>query len=87
MVQKGKLVRNEYIFMQRRLYIDEAHTALDIFRFAVVFDFRFSAHSPNFGENVFLGVNFKTCFLMKILVHLHIVNQNRLIMVFEYICP
>ena len=25
------------IFMQRQLYIDEAHTALDIFRFAVFF--------------------------------------------------
>ena len=30
-------IKNEDIFMQRRLYIDEAHTALDIFRFAVFF--------------------------------------------------
>ena len=29
--------RKDVIFMQRRLYIDEAHTALDIFRFAVFF--------------------------------------------------
>ena len=29
--------RKDDIFMQRRLYIDEAHTALDIFRFAVFF--------------------------------------------------
>ena len=29
--------RKDKIFMQRRLYIDEAHTALDIFRFAVFF--------------------------------------------------
>ena len=29
--------RKDEIFMQRRLYIDEAHTALDIFRFAVFF--------------------------------------------------
>ena len=27
--------RKDDIFMQRRLYIDEAHTAMDIFRFAV----------------------------------------------------
>ena len=27
--------RKDDIFMQRRLYIDEAHTVLDIFRFAV----------------------------------------------------
>ena len=27
--------RKDDIFMQRRLYIDEAHTALDIFRFEV----------------------------------------------------
>ena len=27
--------RNDNIFMQRQLYIDEAHTALDILRFAV----------------------------------------------------
>ena len=27
--------KKDNIFMQRRLYIDEAHTALDIFRFAV----------------------------------------------------
>ena len=32
-------IKNEDIFMQRRLYIDEAHTALDIFRFAVFFFF------------------------------------------------
>ena len=30
-------IKNEDIFMQRRLYIDEAHTALDIFCFAVFF--------------------------------------------------
>ena len=30
-------IKNEDIFMQRWLYIDEAHTALDIFRFAVFF--------------------------------------------------
>ena len=29
--------RKDDIFMQRRLYINEAHTALDIFRFAVFF--------------------------------------------------
>ena len=29
--------RKDNIFMQIRLYIDEAHTALDIFRFAVFF--------------------------------------------------
>ena len=29
--------RKDVIFMQRRLYIDEAHTAPDIFRFAVFF--------------------------------------------------
>ena len=29
--------RHNDIFMQRRLYIDEARTALDIFRFAVFF--------------------------------------------------
>ena len=29
--------RKDDIFMQRRLYIDEAHMALDIFRFAVFF--------------------------------------------------
>ena len=29
--------RTDDIFMQRRLYIDEADTALDIFRFAVFF--------------------------------------------------
>ena len=29
--------KNEDIFMKRRLYIDKAHTALDIFRFAVFF--------------------------------------------------
>ena len=29
--------KKDDIFMQRRLYIDEAHTALDIFRFAVFF--------------------------------------------------
>ena len=27
--------KKDNIFMQRQLYIDEAHTALDIFRFAV----------------------------------------------------
>ena len=31
--------RKEDIFMQRRLYIDEAHTALDIFRIAVFFNY------------------------------------------------
>ena len=35
--------RKDDIFMQRRLYIDEAHMALDIFRFAVFFPLR-----PNF---------------------------------------
>ena len=29
--------KKDDIFMQRRLYIDEAHMALDIFRFAVSF--------------------------------------------------
>ena len=29
--------RKDDIFMQRRMYIDEAHTALDIFRFAAFF--------------------------------------------------
>ena len=29
--------KKDNIFMQRRLYIDEAHTALDILRFAVFF--------------------------------------------------
>ena len=29
--------RKDNIFMQRQLYIDEAHTALDIFHFAVYF--------------------------------------------------
>ena len=29
--------RKDDIFMQRRLYIDEAHTTLDIFRFTVFF--------------------------------------------------
>ena len=29
--------KKDDIFMQRRLYIDEAHTVLDIFRFAVFF--------------------------------------------------
>ena len=29
--------RKDDIFIQRRLYIDEAHTALDIFRFAAFF--------------------------------------------------
>ena len=43
--------RKDNIYMQRRLYIDETHTALDIFRFAaflffaLVFDFfRFLVH-------------------------------------------
>ena len=30
------------IFMQKRLYIDEAHTVLDMFRFAVFFIFQSS---------------------------------------------
>ena len=30
--------KKDAIFMQRRLYIDEAHTTLDIFRFAVFFN-------------------------------------------------
>ena len=34
--------RKDNIFMQRRLYIDEAHTALDIIRFAVFFLSSFS---------------------------------------------
>ena len=29
--------KKDAIFMQRRLYIDEAHMALDIFRFAVFY--------------------------------------------------
>ena len=33
----GRTNRKDDIFMQRRLYIDEAHTALDIFLFAVFF--------------------------------------------------
>ena len=36
--------RKDNIFMQRRLYIDEAHTALDIFRFAVFFTFELSSY-------------------------------------------
>ena len=35
-----RTIRKDNIFMQRRLYIDEAHTALDIFRFAVFFLFK-----------------------------------------------
>ena len=34
-IAHGRTNRKDDIFMQRRLYIDEAHTALDIFRFAV----------------------------------------------------
>ena len=33
--------RKDNIFMQIRLYNDEAHTALDIFRFAVFFSIHF----------------------------------------------
>ena len=33
--------RKDDIFIQRRLYIDEAHTALDIFRFVVFFRHNF----------------------------------------------
>ena len=33
----ARLHRKDDIFMQRRMYIDEAHTALDIFRFAFFF--------------------------------------------------
>ena len=44
--------------MQRRLYIDEAHTALDIFRFAVFFSdillfCMFQSILKNFGVYVF----------------------------------
>ena len=35
--------RKDDIFMQRRLYIDEAHMALDIFRFAVFFYWVFTS--------------------------------------------
>ena len=37
--------RKDDIFMQRRLYIDEAHTALDIFRFAVFFLLKTEIHT------------------------------------------
>ena len=51
-------IKNEDIFMQRRLYIDEAHTALDIFRFAVFFSdillfCMFQSILKNFGVYVF----------------------------------
>ena len=36
-IAHAHLNKKDDIFMQRRLYIDEAHTALDIFRFAVFF--------------------------------------------------
>ena len=36
--------RKKHIFMQRRLYIDEAHTALDIFRFASFFLKKYAFH-------------------------------------------
>ena len=41
--------RKDDMFMQRRLYIDEAHTALDIFRFAVFFILAFI----NFSNKIF----------------------------------
>ena len=36
-ITQARIDRKDDIFMQRRLYIDEAHTALDIFSFAVFF--------------------------------------------------
>ena len=34
--------KKDDIFMKRRLYIDEAHTALDIFRFAVFLSMQYN---------------------------------------------
>ena len=36
-IAHARTKRKDDIFMQRRLYIDEAHTVLDIFRFAAFF--------------------------------------------------
>ena len=47
-IAQARTDRKYDIFMQRRLYIDEAHTALDIFRFAVFFLFG----SVNEGESM-----------------------------------
>ena len=37
-IANARTNRKDDIFVQRRLYIDEAHTVLDIFRFAVFFN-------------------------------------------------
>ena len=43
--------------MQRRLYIDEAHTALDIFRFAV-----FLRYTPDFLHVIITFIGFQITF-------------------------
>ena len=63
--------RKDDISMQRGLYIDEAHTALNIFRFVIFFglilkmdrkecDFE-NASSGNFEFSSFSGVHMDTC--------------------------
>ena len=42
--------RKDDVFMQRRLYIDEAHTELDIFRFAVFFLIQFFLDQIDFWD-------------------------------------
>ena len=47
--------RKDNIFMQRQLYIDEAHTAQDTFRFAVIFfaDFLVFGRPRRVNLNIF----------------------------------
>ena len=47
--------RKDDIFMQRQLYIDEAHTAQDTFRFAVIFfaDFLVFGRPRRVNLNIF----------------------------------
>ena len=65
--------RKDDIFMQRRLYNDETHTALDIFRFAVFFTSKIITKSkqkfPTFWDtffNMFLPILSTLPFLERI---------------------
>ena len=59
--------RKDNIFMQRRLYIDEAHTALDIFHFAVFLfkDIQCSGKNDNLG-NFYMIRKYEICGHFKI---------------------
>ena len=46
--------REDNILIQRGWYTDEAHTALDIFRFAVFFSIILSRYPPPFHAKLFI---------------------------------